>query len=278
MTSLSNQPLYLGWEIDPFLIGSLLTAIVCYALTTTVLRPYIATDATFPRGKSLLFYGAVILIFLTEASPLHNLADDYLFSAHMFQHLTLSYIIAPLLIVAMPVWLIDAIFANRYTLPISKFLHNPVMAGTLFTLLFSIWHFPVFYEAALRNATLHHFEHVIFLIISIMMWFPTMSPSRKLPAMPYLAQAAYFFFLPIVQMAVFALITYASEPIYQAYVNAPRAWGVAALSDQGWAGVIMKLGSMAAFGIALVNVFLRWYKEENPEEYRVTKPTSIKFR
>lgn len=269
--NLANQPLYLRWEIDPFLIGSLLTAVVCYALATTLLRPYIAAEATFSRKHALLFYSAIIAIFLTEASPLHNLADDYLFSAHMFQHLALSYIIAPMLIASVPVWLLDAIFANRYSLPLSRFLYHPVVAGTVFTLLFSLWHFPVFYEAALRNATLHHFEHVVFLIISIMMWFPAMSRSQKLPAMPYLSQAAYFFFLPIAQLAVFSLITYASTPIYQAYVNAPRAWGIAALNDQSWAGVIMKLGSMFAFGVALVQVFLRWYKEENPEEYQSYK-------
>ena len=41
-----------------------------------------------------------------------------------------------------------------------RFLAHPIIAGLLFTLVFSFWHVGAFYEAAIRDKTLHMAEHL----------------------------------------------------------------------------------------------------------------------
>src|SRR5215207_7884016 len=54
------------------------------------------------RGQRLAFYAGLLLMFVALNGPLHDLSDYYLFSAHMVQHLVLSLVVAPLLILGTP--------------------------------------------------------------------------------------------------------------------------------------------------------------------------------
>src|SRR5690625_7749837 len=82
------------WIFDPVLIGMIVTAGVVFALMAWVLRDRIEGSKPVTRFQLFMFYGALVVAFLTEASPLHDIAERYLFSAHMIQHLLLSYIVA----------------------------------------------------------------------------------------------------------------------------------------------------------------------------------------
>ena len=86
-----------SWQLDPFLIGPLLTSALCYFLAVGPLRKKIAPNIAFPVGKAIVFYCALIVLYLAEGSLLHDLSD-YLLSAHMLQHLLISYVAAPLVI------------------------------------------------------------------------------------------------------------------------------------------------------------------------------------
>ena len=91
-----------------------------------------------------------------------------------------------------------------------------------------------------------------------------MSPLKELPAMHYGGQILYLFVMPVVQTIVFAFITFAPEPIYAPYINAPiRVWGIPVLADQALAGVIMKVGGIVAFGGPFIAAFLKWEKAES---------------
>lgn len=57
--------------------------------------------------KVCFVLGQVVLLFSLDG-PLHHLADYYLFSAHMVQHLLLNLVWAPLTVVALPGWLVEA--------------------------------------------------------------------------------------------------------------------------------------------------------------------------
>ena len=101
--------LALGWQLDPVLIGGLLTLAVCYGLAVGPLRNRLAPEAPFPRFRALWFYAGLVLMYLIEGSPLHDLSERYLLSAHMIQHLSVSYFVAPLLLWATPAWLLRAV-------------------------------------------------------------------------------------------------------------------------------------------------------------------------
>ena len=53
-------------------------------------------------GSSLCFFLGVLVLLFDLVSPIDILADKYLFSAHIVQHLVLALVVPPLLIAGMP--------------------------------------------------------------------------------------------------------------------------------------------------------------------------------
>src|SRR5437868_14960973 len=54
------------------------------------------------RGKPLYFAAAVVVFLLALISPFNALANGYLFSAHMVQHILLALIVPALLVLSLP--------------------------------------------------------------------------------------------------------------------------------------------------------------------------------
>jgi cytochrome c oxidase assembly factor CtaG len=54
------------------------------------------------RGRSLYFVAAIVLFLLAFLSPFSALANGYLFSAHMIQHILLVLIVPALLLLSLP--------------------------------------------------------------------------------------------------------------------------------------------------------------------------------
>lgn len=253
---------YTQWQFDPALIGGLWTLALCYTLAVGPLRRYIAAGKPFPKARAACFYGAIVAFYLTEGSPLHDWAEVYLLSAHMLQHMLLSFLVAPLFIWGMPAWLLKPLLLNRLMAPISRVLCNVVVAFVMFNLFFSLWHLPIVYEAALRDSFIHHSQHLIFLTVSLMMWWPILSPLPERPRLSYAGQFLYLFLQPIAQLFVFGIITYAGEAIYPTYLHAPRVTLFDPVVDQSVAGALMKVGGMLVYGLAMIIIFFRWYQEE----------------
>jgi putative membrane protein len=156
ITDWNGNPVYLGWQFDPVLIGNLLTLSVLYLLATTVLRQRLAPGETFPKSKAILFFSGIFILWAAEGSPLHDLSERYLFSAHMVQHLLINYFAAPLLIWGTPEWVFRPLLLNRFVKPVAKFVLQAVVATLVFNLGLSIWHIPQIYDAGLQNSSVHH--------------------------------------------------------------------------------------------------------------------------
>lgn len=263
----------LRWQLDPVLIGGLAAMALSFALAVGPLRTRIAPGAAFPRRKAILFYLTLVVIYLAEGSPLHDLAELYLFSAHMVQHLLLSYVVPPLLIVSLPLWLLRPLLLNRFVYPVARVLTKPLVALLIFSVGLSLWHFPAVYEAQLRSSLVHHSEHVLFITIALIMWWPIMSPLAELPRPGYGMRVMYLLLLPIGQVIVTAFLTFASTPIYPTYISAPRITGLDPLADQQLGGIIMKVSGFVVFGIPLIWTFFRWYQEENAPRSPGHKPS-----
>lgn len=250
------------WQFDPVLIGGILTVAFAYFLATGPLRERL-TREPFERARAWTFYAALLLFFVVEGSPLHDLAERYLLSAHMVQHLLLSYVVARLLIVGVPTWLWRALLTHPRVFPISRVMLRPIVTFTVFSAFFAIWHVPVIYQAALMNATLHHIEHLVFLLTAIMLWWPILSPLEELPRASYMTRLVYLFTLPIAQLPVFAGITFNPDVVYPMYAMAPRAFGLSAIEDQALAGAIMKVFGLLFFSVPFTRIFFEWYQREN---------------
>jgi putative membrane protein len=260
------------WLLDPVLIGGLLTLALIYFLLTGPLRGRLAPGQPFPRRKAALFYSAVVLLYLTEGSPLHDLSEMYSFSAHMFQHMLLSYLVPTLMLRGTPDWLVRPLLLHPRVKPIAKVLTHPAVAFSVFSLFFSLWHLPVIYEGALQNPTLHHIEHVLFLFTALMLWWPLLSPLPELPKLSHAGALVYLFLLPIAQLPVFAAVTFADHAIYPTYAHAAHIMFGDARADQTFGGALMKVGGLITFGLPFIITFFEWYKEENTTHYRRRVP------
>lgn len=255
--------LYLEWQLEPVLLGLIATFAVAYYLSVGPLRKRIAPDQPYPTRHAVIFGAGLLFLFLVEGSPLHDLAERYLLSAHMVQHLLLTYAVAPLLIVGTPAWLLRASLANPRSLPVMRVVLHPLTTFVTFALVMSVYHLPRIYDIALINTSLHHAVHVIILFSSMMLWWPALSPLKELPRPPYILRLAYLFLVPVAQLPIFAGITFSPEPLYQVYANMPtRALGLSVLEDQAIAGAIMKVFGVIAFGIPFIFTFFAWYRSE----------------
>ena len=255
------------WLFDPVLIGGLLTLALVYFLLTGPLRARYAPGQAFPRRKAILFYSALVVFYLSEGSPLHDMAELYSFGAHMFQHNMLSYVVPTLMLRGTPDWLLRPLFSQRYVKPVVKVMTSPVIAFSVFSLFFSLWHLPVIYEGALQNSALHHFEHFLFLITSLMLWWPLLSPLPEFPRMQHASALVYLFLLPIAQIPVFAAVTFADHAIYTTYANSPHVLFGDARADQTFGGALMKVAGLVAFGLPFILTFFEWYRKENKGSY-----------
>jgi putative membrane protein len=255
----------LHWHTEPLLLVAMLVPAWLYALWTGPFSP-----ASCPRAhwaRHLSFYSGILMAYLAVGSPIDALGERYLFWVHMLQHLLLMYVVPPLLILGIPPAHADRLFETRpnFTRLFGKLVH-PVVAGLLFTLIFSLWHVPKLYELALANKTVHIIEHATVFLPSLMLCWGLFSGSERMPALTYPTRLLLMFLLTIGQLPVFGALTMTGEVLYQTYAWAPRIMGIGPLEDQVLGGLIMKVGGMAFVFPVFAYAFFKWAKVTEQED------------
>jgi putative membrane protein len=215
-----------------------------------------------PRRQVASFAAALVVLGLALNGPLHDLSDSYLFSAHMVQHLVLMLVFPPLLLYGTPGWVVRPLLRPAWLRRFAAWATRPVPAGVIFTAPTALWHFPVLYEAALRNHNLHILQHLVFLATAVIMWWPVLSPVPDLPRAPYPGQMLYLFLLGIPMSVVGALITLADGVLYPFYTTAPRVWGLGPGVDQQIGGLMMWVPGGLTFWAVMTVVWFRWSTRE----------------
>lgn len=215
------------------------------------------------RRQKVWFSLGLWAVYLAEGTPLHVLSEQYLFSAHMVQHIILTAITPPLILLGTPGWFLRPVVRRTWTRYIARTITRPAPALLLFNLIYSIWHFPVAYEATLWWHGFHMVQHAILVFTAFLMWMPVCSPAPELPRLSELGQMFYLFVVGVSQIAVFGMITFSEHPFYDFYQQAPRVWpDFTPMVDQQVAGIIMKLGGMAIMLLAWGIIFFRWAARE----------------
>ena len=213
---------------------------------------------TVTGARKILFFSALFLIFASLNGPLHDLSDDYLFSAHMVQHLILTLAMPPLLIAGVPGWMLRPLLKNRVLGPIARTITKPVWCFIIFNLAIIVWHLPMFYNAAMANHNIHIVEHLIFMSAAVLMWWPLTSQLPELPRLPYPGQVLYCFLMTLPMSIVAVYITLADHILYPAYSSAPRIFPISPMDDQMLGGLIMWVPGGLIFVIIMSVVFFKW--------------------
>ena len=225
------------------------------------------SEAPASAIQQTAFVGGTVLLFLSLNGPLHDLSDNFLFSAHMVQHLIITLIVPPLWLMGLPRWALRPLLRNDTELMIARAVTGPVAAFAIYNLVFIGWHFPSMYNWALVNHNAHILQHMLFIGAATLMWWPVVDPVPELERLQTPVRLLYMAALGIPMSIVSAIITFAEQVMYPWYDAAPRVFEtLSAVDDQQLGGVIMWVPGMIVFWIALTIVFFRWSGREEREE------------
>lgn len=259
------------WHFDPVVILflSALCMVYLYAIHFKL------------RKQSLYFLGGILLIIICVASPLHFLAENYLFSAHMVSHVLLLLIAAPLLVAGIPK-------ENRFK---KYFLSLSTNKTKIFALcwftgvgIMWFWHIPYIFNLATsgHGMSLMYLQWLSLLVGGIIFCWPVINPYNdyripSLSAVLYLSTACVFCTI------LGLMITFAPLGIYSHYVNIAdtygylhlirNQWKISTDIDQQTAGLIMWVPCCLIYLTASMAILIHWY--DRKEVYDVPNATVI---
>lgn len=220
------------------------------------------SDRPVETWRAVSFAVGQITLLLALNGPVHHLSDFYLFTAHMVQHLMLNLLWAPLTVLAIPPWLIEAALKVGWVRRTADFFSDLRVKFLLYNGILYLWHVPSLYDAALRWHPVHVVEHLSFMITAVIAWFGLLCSAPSLRRPSPLVQLAYLFLMTLPMKLLGAIITLADGVIYRGYESAPRIWGLDPMEDQQWGGLLMWLPGGLVLWASMIYVFARWVESE----------------
>jgi putative membrane protein len=200
-----------------------------------------AGQPVFTVAQKRYFIAGMALLWLAADWPIHDLAENYLYSVHMFQHLIIAFIVPPLLLLAMPEWLARLLFFDGgLSSRILRFLTKPVVAGVLFNAFQLLTHWGGVVELSTENGPFHYSIHLGVFFTALLMWFAVLGPLKELH-LSEPAKMVYLFTMSIISTVPAGWLAMADKVVYPAYENDARVLGLSPTTDQQLAGAIMKV-------------------------------------
>lgn len=255
-----------SWSFEPSIVAGIVVLYGGFLLLTGPQRRRFQRSEPLTSFQFAAFTSGTLTLVIALLSPLDRLGDDYLFAAHMTQHLLLTLVAPPLLLLGSPAWLFEPLRRQARLLSAARFLASPYVAFLSFNVVFALWHVPAWYDGALASTPVHIVEHLSFIGTAILTWMPVLSPTPLIPRSAPPIQVLYLFLQSLPATGLGAIIAFASDPLYPFYVQAPHIWGLGIMDDQLYAGLIMWVGGALAWLLALTLVFFNWFNREGPVE------------
>ncbi|HKV85688.1 MAG TPA: cytochrome c oxidase assembly protein [Ktedonobacterales bacterium] len=266
--SLASGPLWLAWNFNPITLLGIAVFTGAYFYALGPLRRRYGWAEGVERWQVATFVTGTVIFTLALISPLDTLGDEYLFSAHMVQHMLICVVAPPLWLLGTPGWMLSPLFRRPAVARAARWVTHPAVAFTLFNGTLWLWHAPTLYDATLSNEYLHIFEHLTFVVTAVIFWWAVLSPVPAVPKVSHGVAILYLFVACQPMVALGALLTFAANPLYHPYVVAPRLGGISALGDQQAGGLIMWLPTNIPYLAVLSVKFFRWVSEQDRSERR----------
>jgi cytochrome c oxidase assembly factor CtaG len=259
LAATSRDDLWTAWSLDPIALAAAAVAIAFFLQGWRRLhrrRPELAPWTRIP-----LFLAGVVIVLVGLLSPLDAIAEEYLQSAHMLQHvliadlgtaLALAAVRGPLSMFFLPRDLLAPLARHAGIRGVLSFLLRPTVAVPLWLAVLVAWHVPALYEAALTEPLVHRLEHLSFVVVGALVWTLIIDPSghRRLSVNGRIGLAVVL--LWVGQLLAYVFV-FGFEPYYDVYVEQPeRLLGLSPLTDQKLAGVVMMAEQLLTLGVALL--------------------------
>jgi putative membrane protein len=244
------------WQLEPLVVAPAAVAAVCFFQGFVRLRRRGRSDhASWARAA--LFTLGLAAAVLPLVSPLDELGDRFLLSAHMLQHvligdaapaLLLVSLRGPLLFFVVPKPLLRVLGRAAWPPRVAAWLVRPQVALLAWAAAYGGWHVPAAYDYAARHQSVHDLEHASFVAAGLLVWSLLVDPARhgRLSRGKRLAILAALFALGTV---ISDLLIFTLHPLYPAYAGeAHRVFGLSPLRDQQLAGLVMAVEQLATLG------------------------------
>jgi putative membrane protein len=218
------------------------------------------------QTQKLFYLSGVVMLWIGADWPLHELSEDFLFSAHMVQHTLFSLVAPPLLLIGMPAWMLRRILATLKLERAFRLLTRPLIALLLFNVVIVVTHMPTVVDAAVGSELLHFLVHTVLFSSSVLMWWPVVDPLPELKRLSEPAKMLYLFLQSIVPTVPASFLTFSEGVLYESYAGFPRLWGIDVVTDQRMAGLLMKIGGGLLLWLAIAILFFRWNANEERQE------------
>jgi putative membrane protein len=258
------------WLLVGFLIGA-------YVYSVRVIGPQaVPSGPVVTRRNITAFVAAMTVLWIASDWPMHDLAEEYLYSMHMLQHMALSYFVPPLALLALPEWMFRALIGEGRAYRVVRWFSKPVIAGVLFNVVVMVTHIPGLVNRSASSSPLHYSLHVLVVTSALLMWIPICGPAAEF-RIGYGGKMIYLFLMSIVPTVPAGWLTFAEGTVYKHYDTPIRVWGMSVATDQQVAGAIMKIGgSIFLWSIVIFMFFKRFAGNFNAEQNYV-RDTTLTF-
>ena len=269
--------LWTSWNTDPLVWLGLVATGAAYLWASSRRHDDVACR------RRRYFLAALATLFVALVSPLDAMGVS-LSSAHMVQHLLLTSVAAPLIVLAAPVRTASAALSPQWRLVARAgrrsrpaqlgraVLSRPVLASVPFVVVLWGWHLPAPYEGALGDHLIHSLEHVTMLATAMLSWTAIILAARhRRHDRPGLA-ILVLFGLSTASGLLGVLLTFAPDVLYSSYEQTSSTWHLTALADQQLAGVIMWVPGGGIYVAAALVILIDWLTQP-PTPRRRRQPT-----
>jgi putative copper resistance protein D len=265
----------LRWSFEPAVVVPIVLAGVLYVRAVRVLRR--RRRATSWAAEEAYFLAGLGVLAAALVSPIDAFADDAL-SVHMVQHLLITLVAPPLLLLGRPITLLHATSSREASATvtrvsrstIARVLGSPLFGFAAFSIALWASHVSAVYEATLENDVLHAAEHATYLLTACLFWWPVVARDPGARRLSYPGRLLYLFLsMPMMSLLGF-VVTYSDRVLYPHYIASSGSVG-AALADQQLGGAIMWESSMLGGALALSLVLMAWFRHDDVEARRADR-------
>ncbi len=234
-------------------------------------------DPVVTLKQKRYFIAGVVLLAVAADWPMHDIAEEYLYSVHMLQHLMITFFIPILFLQATPEWLARLVLGggDQERTWLGK-LAKPLVAGIIFNFLAALTHWNGIVQLSADSGPFHYGIHLVMFSSALLMWLPVVGPLPELRLSPP-AQMIYLFLMSIIPTVPAGWLTFADNPVYPAYDTVERLWDISVVADQQAAGAVMKIiGGFFLWGLIAVRFFSWATKERAADmEKRIVRPLTF---
>ncbi|HVM33049.1 MAG TPA: cytochrome c oxidase assembly protein [bacterium] len=248
-----------AWNWTP----ALLAAVALTAAYLTALRFKLSV-------RSLYFFAGVALMLLGLASPLNVLAEGYLFSAHMFQHMLLLMIVPLLMLLGLPTAGRMAKGGLGHNLGLYPALNWLAGIGTMW-----FWHVPQLCNAAVANPWVRGIQVASLVGMGLFFWTPILGSKLGSRLSPW-SGIAYLFSACMGCVLLGIGLTFAPINVCSTFVDPVdhlgilstirNSWGMTPKLDQQIGGLIMWVPSCLMYLVGILSLLGRGFSAQDASE------------